>query len=51
MISIQYTIDQYFVHEENKNLLNNIIQFDCDTPDKEKRYKQILFIHYTFFQA
>lgn len=29
-----------------EHILNNIIQFDCDTPDKEKRYKQILFIHY-----
>jgi len=29
-----------------EHILNNIIQFDCDTPDKEKRYKRILFLHY-----
>lgn len=29
-----------------EHILNNIIQFDCDTPEKEKRYKRILFIHY-----
>ena len=29
-----------------EHILKNIIQFDCDTPDKEKRYKRILFLHY-----
>jgi len=29
-----------------EHILNNIIQFDCDTSDKEKRYKRILFLHY-----
>lgn len=29
-----------------EHILNNIIQFDCDTPDKVKRYKRILFLHY-----
>ena len=29
-----------------EHILKNIIHFDCDTPDKEKRYKRILFMHY-----
>lgn len=29
-----------------EHILKNIIQFDCDTSDKEKRYKRILFLHY-----
>ncbi len=29
-----------------EHILNNIIQFDCDTKEKEKRYKRILFLHY-----
>lgn len=29
-----------------EHILKNIIHFDCDTSDKEKRYKRILFMHY-----
>lgn len=29
-----------------EHILNNIIQFDCDSKEKEYRYKKILFTHY-----
>jgi hypothetical protein len=29
-----------------EHILNNIISYDCDTPEKTQRYKRILFTHY-----
>ena len=46
-------IAYYFFSSKNsdhktkiEHILKNIIHFDCDTSDKEKRYKKILFMHY-----
>ena len=40
----------FFDSESNKigieHILNNIITYDCDSVDKEIRYKNILFMHY-----
>lgn len=46
-------ISLYYFNPENQersyaveNILNSIIEYDCDTKDKEERYKNILFRHF-----